>query len=53
VGGLDSLQFGDDSFSVLHADGGGVNLLSCSIVSFDPELTWWWGMRTLLLEESL
>jgi hypothetical protein len=40
VGGLDSLQFGDDSLSVLHADGGGVDLLSCSIVSCHSELIW-------------
>ena len=33
VSGLDLLQLGDDSFAVLHADGGGVNLLSCDWVS--------------------
>jgi len=54
VGGLDLLQFGEDSLSVLHTDGGGVDLLSCSIVSCDPELIWSVGKaHTLGLEESL
>ena len=35
VGWLDSLELGDDGLSVLHANSRGVNLLSCTIVSFE------------------
>lgn len=31
VGGLDSLQLGNDSLTILHANGRGVNLLACQM----------------------
>jgi hypothetical protein len=40
VGGLDSLQLILNSFSVLHSNCRGVDLLACVIVSFQVDSRW-------------